>query len=105
MSRFINRVGETFISKVFGTIKIIECLSNINCTIQFEDGTIVKNIQYVHLKNGQIKNPNTPRIHGVGYMGQGIYTSWKEHLRIYKTWIGMLDRCYDLKKTRNQPVL
>lgn len=97
MRNLNNRVGENIENKVFGTIKIVEYFNNLNCTIQFEDGTIVKNIQYVHLKNGQIKNPNTPRIHGIGYMGQGIYTSWKEHLRIYKTWVGVLDRCYSEK--------
>lgn len=97
MAQLINRVGETFTSKVFGVIKIVEYFTNRNCTIQFEDGTIVKNIQYGHLKDDQIKNPNTPNIHGVGFIGQGNYTSWKEHLRIYKTWVGVLDRCYSTR--------
>ena len=63
---------------------------------KFEDGTIVDSDR-TSIKNGSVRNPNNPIIHGIGYMGQG---EWKcringEMTKEYRVWKGMLGRCYD----------
>ena len=44
----------------------------------------------------KVSNPYHKSVFGVGYFGIGKYNS-KIHLKIYKTWASMLQRCYDLK--------
>ena len=54
------RVGAVQIAQNGQTMKIIEYIDNKNITVEFEDGTIVKNKQLVNFKNGTIRNPNKP---------------------------------------------
>lgn len=60
--------------------------------IEFEDGIReVVSVSSITLNN--LKNPNTPSVYNIGFMGQGIYTS-VNYPKEYKTWRGMLERCY-----------
>ncbi len=54
------RIGAIQIAQNGQTMKIIEYIDNKNITVEFEDGTIVKNKQLVNFKNGTIRNPNKP---------------------------------------------
>jgi len=51
-----NRVGEEYRSNVSEKIIIVEYFSSTNCTIQFEDGTLLYNIQFGQLKSYQVPN-------------------------------------------------
>ncbi len=55
---FIDRRGEKHISNEGEPVVIIEYFNAYNCTIQFEDGTIVNNLQYNNIKNRNIKKNN-----------------------------------------------
>lgn len=72
--------------------------------VQFEDGYIAET-EYRALRHGKIKNPNTPSVYGVGFIGEGIYSSGtsKKHTKEYETWKKMLQRCYDEKYQRLEP--
>ena len=68
--------------------------------VQFEDGTIVEHRVYCNFKKGKIKNPMTPNVYGVGFIGIGDYKSVYEngkHVKCYDTWESMHKRCYDPK--------
>ena len=54
------RIGAIQIAQNGQTMKIIEYIDNKNITVEYEDGTIVKNKQLVNFKNGTIRNPNKP---------------------------------------------
>ena len=47
----INRVGEYHLTNQGYLAKIIEYFGNSNCTIQFENGSVVKNIHYSKLNS------------------------------------------------------
>jgi hypothetical protein len=98
----INRVGEKHTTNEGYEVEIIECFGNANCTIQFKDNNIVKNVQYDNIKKGNIKNPYHKSICGVGYFGVGKY-SRKYFPKIYYTWNSMLKRCYSEKRQQKQP--
>lgn len=94
-----NRVGEKYITNEGFKIEIIEYFSALNCTIKFEDGCIIKNTRYDHIKEGAIKNPNKKSVFGVGFFGHGEYRASVKYKsnRYYTTWTDMFRRCYDKK--------
>jgi hypothetical protein len=92
-----DRIGEKFKNKKGENYTIIEYNTFKDCVIQFEDGTIIKNLIYSNVRKGEVKNPNFPAILGVGYIGVGKYKASddnKKHNKIYLTWYCMFQRCY-----------
>ncbi len=55
-----NRVGESNIASNGQKMTIVKYYSSNNITVQFEDGTIVKNRTYGNFKSGIISNPSKP---------------------------------------------
>lgn len=100
-----NRVGEKYLTNQGYWVEVIEQLNNNNYTIKFEDGLVVYDKQYHHLTKGQIKNPYHPSLFGVGYLSVGKYKAFngKDLTILYKTWHGMLRRCYDEKHQEKYP--
>ena len=78
------------------TFTIIESVDYKHNTIQFEDGTILKNIPYNRIETGTIKNPYKPTVCGVGYFGEGKYTTLNSK-KAYSTWSNMLRKCYKIE--------
>lgn len=63
---------------------------------QFEDGTIVE-AKTFEIKNGKVRNPNSPSICNKGYLGEG---KWKFYVnqkatKEYVLFRGILNRCYN----------
>jgi len=95
-----ERTGKSYQSKNFGIIKIIEYFTSRNCTIQFEDGTILKNINYDSAIRGNVKNPNQKDICGVGYLGIGKYNK-KDDKKLTTTFQSMFSRSYNLNQQKS----
>lgn len=100
-----NRLYEKFINNQGVTMQIIEYHSAINCTVKFEDGTILYNRAYRDIKNKTTRNPNFPTIYSVGYIGAGKYASYsnRKNSKIYEIWHDMIRRCYDPKSRTKNP--
>lgn len=81
------------------TMKIIEYNGRNNIWIEFQDENKSKvHTQYGNFEKGNVKNPYHPSVFGVGYYGVGKYKSRgkdKKKTIAYKSWIMMLQRCYD----------
>jgi hypothetical protein len=90
----INRVGEIHTTNEGYKVVIIEFFNSYNCTVQFEDGSILNNIQYNNLKLGNLKNKNHKSICGVGFLGNGEFLR-KHNRESYRLWTSMLKKCYD----------
>ena len=74
--------------------------------VQFDDGTIVEHKQYDNFKKGSIKNPMTPSLFGVGFMGKGRFKSKDangKETKCYMTWRGMMQRCYNPTQQEKRP--
>jgi hypothetical protein len=106
MREIINRTGEINYNTFGSKMIIIEYRGALDIDVYFpEYDWIVKNIRYSVFKNGNIKCPFDKSVFGVGYLGEGKYKC-KENgktTRVYKTWYGMIRRCYDSKCQKRQP--
>lgn len=91
-----NRQGEWHVNNDGESLHIIEYNGVNDCTIEFEDGTIVRNIQYHNIVSGGVKNNNRKSVFGIGYIGYGKHKASikSKHTKCYSTWRGMLQRCY-----------
>lgn len=92
-----NRVGETYLTNEGYKITIIEYLRTNNCTIQFENGAILKEKHYSNIKKGKIKNIYHKSVFNIGFLGEGAYKTCidSKDTKEYTTWKEMLRRCYD----------
>lgn len=91
-----ERIGEHHITNQACKLKIIGYDNSQNCTIQFEDGTIVKNIKYSEIVRGCVDNPNRISVNGLGYFGQGEYKRFKtsgKNEKYYTLWLRLLNEC------------
>ena len=93
------------ITNNFGSkIKIIEYNGWDNVIVQFEDG-YKKKIRYDYFKSKNIKSPYERRTYGLGYLGEGENKTKEngKHTYKYKTWDGILQRCYSKIKQELRP--
>ena len=88
-----------------GGFKIIRHTSKERVLIEFIN-TGCQSIVYLHqAKMGSVKDRLKPSVLGVGFIGNGKYKSSIKgrHTKTYKTWMGMLSRCYCHKHQERQP--
>jgi hypothetical protein len=105
MGNFTDRTGEIYKTNEGYNVTIIEYRGSMDCVIQFEDGIIIENKSYQHIKNGKISNPLHPSVCGVGFNGVGQYKTTYQYIitKQYKVWSSMLQRSYDEKYHLRQP--
>jgi len=103
----INRVGEKYPNNQGYEMEIIKCDGTSCCTVKFNDikNTVVECIQFIHIREGNVRNPNHPSKYGVGYEGQGIFTFNvdKKETKCSKTFSSMLERCHSEKYQIEKP--
>jgi len=98
----LSRVGEKHVTKEGYEIEIIEWFGWRNCTIQFDDKTIIKNRQYESILRGAVKHPYKPSVYNVGFIGIGKYNN-ENYFKIYTTWANMLRRAYSEDYQKRKP--
>lgn len=59
-TQIIDRTGEVNINTQGLKMEIIEYINNVNITVRFDDGTVVKNKHYGAFREGKITNHNAP---------------------------------------------
>ena len=97
-------VGKILKSKNSGGFKILKYNNSRNVDIQFTNTGFETTVQLVQVKSGNVKDPYSPSVFGVGILGakypitvNGVKT--KE----YKLWQSMLERCYSATYQKKQP--
>lgn len=108
MSRAKNDkvVGEVRYNNKGEEMKIIRYANYDDIDVQFDDGVVVEHRNYGAFLKGQIKNPITPSLFGVGFIGKGKFKPCDKNGKLtkcYKTWFSMIQRCYDPKFQEKHP--
>ena len=100
MSKKIDRTNEIGYNNNGERMTIIRYGNWRDIDVQFADGTIVEHRNYGNFLKGNVKNPMTPSLFGVGFMGIGDFKSKDENgknTKCHATWQDMHKRCYDPK--------
>ena len=106
MGRKDGRLEEVRYNNNGEEMRIVRYGGVMDIDIQFDDGTVVEHKHYCAFKKGQIKNPMTPSVFGVGFIGVGKFKTCDENgkpTKCYKVWQNILRRCYDLKCQEKHP--
>ena len=100
-------VGKTFTSKSYGAFTVLEYHSCSKVLIEFQKTKYRYYTESGKVRSGSVKDPLYPSVHGAGCFGIGKYkaftTSTKKSTKQYKTWIGMVERCYSVKSHKKHP--
>lgn len=93
----VDRTGEVSTNNFGSTMIISEyrVYGDIDVYFPEYDWTFY-NSSYKEFKAKKIKCPYEPRVCGMGYIGEGIYTSRIDGVKVksYDVWTNMLERCY-----------
>lgn len=94
--------GDIIETEKYGRFEVLRVFnaSRILCR-SLETGYEIEK-QAAHLDVGAIRDPYFPVILGVGYMGEGEYST-KSRRPTYQKWRNMLARCYDYEYQRKNP--
>ena len=98
--------GEVFSTNSGEKCVIVKYINNANVEVQFLDDYRHKvNATLQQIKKGNLKNPYSRSICGVGYIGVGRFnvSVLGKHTKEYDIWVGMMRRCYCEKTKRNLP--
>lgn len=90
-------LGETKVNNFGSEMIIIKYNNNKDIDVFFPKyNWTFHGTTYNCFKNGNIKCPYEPRVRGIGYIGEGKYTSRVngEKIKSYVKWGNMLNRCY-----------
>ena len=90
-------VGDIFTNKDGCVAKVISWVSWENITIQFQDSYgFIKVVRSDSIRNGAFRNPYRKSCLGVGYIGDGKYStrSGGSKSTIYIHWLGAMTRSY-----------
>ena len=94
-------VGKVCKSKSSGDFKILKYNDSYNVEIQFLKTGFETSVQLVQVKSGEVKDPYSPSVYGVGILGTKYpITVNGRNTKEYALWCDMLKRCYsnDFKK-------
>ena len=114
MKKYMVNVGDIIESKyhkgLFFEILHIDRRKNNRYTIKFLDEykytyTLTKSAGSI--LNGQVRNPYSPTVFGVGYIGVGVFSPTTEdgrkHTKVYDCWKNMMMRGYSDRYKKQNP--
>lgn len=94
--------SKIYTSITSGDFKIVKYTNKRNVIIRFIKTGYTFNAQSNAIKKGQVKDRILPSVYSVGFLGVGNHKASRGS-KAYKTWLGMLERCYCLKYQSKKP--
>ena len=91
-----NTVGKTFESNGYGRFTVIRYEHYTRVYIQFENTGGLNMTDMYSIREGCVVDLLAKTNYGVGYIGYGYDNKCKDSRKLFKTWYGVLQRCFDL---------
>lgn len=92
-------INHIYNSKKYGDFKILNIKSNKDIHIKFITTGYEKHYSFKNIINDNIKDRYFPSVYGVGFLGEGKYNTSGICSKMYRLWISILRRCYDINQT------
>lgn len=95
--------GDRFKTNEGGTVVVVSVNGCYDITIEHEDEHRHScRVVASQLRDGRIKNPYRPRVHGVGFIGSGAHKASEngKDTHAYTAWTKMIERAYCPKKQK-----
>ena len=99
---FDVRPGTLHKTKNYGTLIVKEYVSRKNVVVQFVKTGFITPSRSNYVREGVVRDMLHPIVYGVGFTGVGCYSASRDK-KVYKTWCGMLERCYSEKSLKKRP--
>ena len=97
-------VGRVCKSKSSGDFKVLKYNDAYNVEIQFLKTGYETVVGLGHIRNGKVKDPYAPSVHGVGVTGTKYQITVDDVItKEYVLWQSMLKRCYSDKYQKKHP--
>ena len=97
-------IGKVFKSKLSGDFKVLKYNDSKDVEIQFVNTGFETSVQLVNIKSGNIKDPYSPSVYGVGVLGTKYPISeGGRDTKECTLWKNMLKRCYNDDCKKKQP--
>jgi len=99
------KVGDRFETNSYGWVTVVESNGWDNVTIKF-DNTGTQSVAISgNIRSGSVKDVFVPSVHGVGFFGIGKHKAKikGKDTKPYKTWAGMMERCYGVNASKDNP--
>lgn len=94
--------GDTFKSEKYGTYRVVDYVKNNRVLIRFDATGHEAYYSNSHgIRNGLIRDPLHPNVHGVGFVGVGPHLA--NNSTCHARWAGMFLRCYSVKWHEKYP--
>ncbi|WP_080845590.1 hypothetical protein [Cytobacillus gottheilii] len=102
----LDRTGEKKVNKNGSPMEIVKYTNNKDILVKFTDSGNVVRCAYSSFSKGSLLDPSDKTVYGVGYYGVGQHISSENHKMShkYKTWHGMMRRCYDKEFHKRSPI-
>ena len=88
-------VGKVFNSNSYGKFTVTSYEHSTRVHILFEATGGVNIARICSIRDGSVVDLLAKTNYGVGYIGYGYNSKCKEDQKLFKTWSGVLQRCYD----------
>lgn len=88
-------VGNTFNSNSFGKFTVLKYEHSTKVYIQFEDTGGVNITDLHRIRDGAVVDLLAKTNYGKGYIGYGYDRKCSDSRKLFKTWNGVLQRCFD----------
>ena len=97
-------VGKVCKSNSSGDFKVLKYSDSKNIEIQFLNTGFETKVQLGSIRNGEVKDPYSPSVHGVGILGVKYQSKINGvHTKEYELWCRMLQRCYSDTYQKKRP--
>lgn len=101
-----TKVGDIFKTKKCGLVKVVEYNNSKDIVVEFVDEhRFRKTVCISHLRSGEVKNPFSPSVFGVGFIGVGSWKRYEKNKKTpaYMSWTCMLQRAYSSEYHERYP--
>ena len=98
-------ISKIYTSNNYGDFRVVNYVDCQNVGVEFIDTGYMTITQSAHIVRGAVKDPLSPRVYGVGYLGTGHHMAYIKSIKTkeYSLWSGMMERCYSSKLHAKYP--